>query len=151
MLEVNTLHDLANYVGKSLGHGDWVLVDQDLINRFADVTGDDNWYHVDIERCKKELPGGHTIAHGLLTLSLTPVMSRGVLKVLNHGRALNYGYDRIRFTKPVVAGARVRMHMAVKGYEKQTDGAVLTRECKMEIEGESKPAMIADMLSFVYY
>ncbi len=99
--------------GAEIGCNDWVTIDQPLIDRFADVTGDRNWYHVDLERAARELPGGRPIAHGLLTLSLVPGLAGQIVQVRRHGRAFNYGFDRVRYPVPVAAGDRVRLRMLV--------------------------------------
>src|ERR1700730_1836753 len=109
MLTVETPQDLKKHIGKTLGPSDWVTVDQAMIDKFAEATGDHQWIHVDVERAKKEMPGGKTIAHGYLTLSLLPRLVAQVLKVGEASRGDNSGSNRVRFTSPVPAGARVRL------------------------------------------
>jgi len=101
MLEVEHGSDLTAYVGKEIGVSDWYEVTQDQINKFADATGDHQWIHVDVERCKKEMPGGKTIAHGWLTLSLVPRLASTIYRVKQRSRGINYGANRVRFTGPV--------------------------------------------------
>lgn len=149
MTTVDTLHELTQRVGESLGVSDWLTVDQSLIDRFADVTGDRNWYHVDTERAAREMPNGKTLAHGLLTLSLVPGLAAQVLNVRHHGRALNYGLNKVRFPTPVPVGSRVRLHVKISSATQQERGVLLGRTYTMELEGDSKPAMIADMLTLV--
>jgi acyl dehydratase len=149
MISIDTLSELSSYVGQEIGCTDWVTVDQDLIDRFADVTGDRNWYHVDAERAARELPGGRTIAHGLLTLSLVPGLVSQILEVRRHGRAFNYGLDKVRFPSPVPVGGRLRMRMAVLSAERTGNGTLLKRRYTIELEGAAKPAMVADMLTLV--
>lgn len=150
MLEVASLGDLAGYVGKAIGTSDWITVDQGMIDAFADATGDHQWIHVDVERAKRELPGGRTIAHGFLTLSLLPRLSRSVLAVRSRKLALNYGSDRVRFTAPVPSGARIRLHMKLLTAEPILDGLRFTFENTVEIEGEAKPALIANTIQLAY-
>src|SRR6202047_4066678 len=108
MLEVERGTDLTAYVGKEIGVSDWYIVTQEQIDKFADATGDHQWIHVDVERAKKEMPGGKTIAHGYLTLSLLPRLAPTLLKVNKRKRGINYGSNKIRFTNPVPAGSRIR-------------------------------------------
>jgi acyl dehydratase len=149
MISIDTLSELSSYVGQEIGCTDWVTVDQDLIDRFADVTGDRNWYHVDTARAARELPGGLTIAHGLMTLSLVPGLVSQILEVRRHGRAFNYGLDKVRFPSPVPVGGRLRMRMTVLAAERTENGTMLKRRYTMELEGAEKPAMVADMLTLV--
>src|SRR2546428_919980 len=106
-LKVEYPKDLLKLVGRELGPSEWVTVDQDMINKFADATGDHQWIHVDVERAKREMPGGKTIAHGYLTLSLLPRLAPTLLKVLKRSRGLNYGSNKVRFITPVPAGSRI--------------------------------------------
>ena len=101
-------NELPKYVGQEIGVSDWVEVSQDRINRFADATGDHQWIHVDVERAKKEMPGGKTIAHGFLTLSLIPMLNHQISHINNVKRGINYGCNKVRFTSPVPAGSKVR-------------------------------------------
>src|SRR3979411_112008 len=101
MLTVETPQDLKQHIGKTLGPSDWITGDQAMIDKFADVTGDHQWIHVDVERAKKEMPGGKTIAHGYLTLSLLPRMAQTLVKVTGRKRGLNYGSNKVRFTNAV--------------------------------------------------
>ncbi len=109
MIEVERPADLAQYVGKEIGVSDWFTVDQAIIDKFAEATGDHQWIHVDVERAKREMPGGKTIAHGYLTLSLVPRLAATLLRVRKRSRGLNYGSNRVRFTGQVPAGSRVRL------------------------------------------
>src|SRR5213083_1878572 len=98
--------DLKEHIGRELGPSDWMTVDQAMIDRFAEATGDHQWIHVDVERAKREMPGGKTIAHGYLTLSLLPRLSHGILHIRKRSRGINYGSNKVRFTAPVPAGSR---------------------------------------------
>src|SRR5258707_6426431 len=122
MLELERPGDLAQYVGKEIGVSDWFTVDQAIIDKFADATGDHQWIHVDVERAKREMPGGKTIAHGYLTLSLVPRLAATLYRVKNRSRGLNYGSNRVRFTGPVPAGARVRLRLKFKSGEPGAGG-----------------------------
>jgi acyl dehydratase len=144
-----TLENAATFVGRELGVSDWLTVDQDRINQFADCTGDHQWIHVDVERAKRESPFGTTIAHGYLTLSLLPSLQQSAgFKMTGVKAAINYGLDRARFIAPVPAGARIRDHITLTSVEDKGGGRVLlTTRHTVEIEGEEKPAMIADTLA----
>src|SRR6267142_5132526 len=109
MLELERPGDLAQYVGKEIGVSDWFTVDQAIIDKFADATGDHQWIHVDVERAKREMPGGKTIAHGYLTLSLVPRLAQTLVKVTQVSRGVNYGSNKVRFTSTVPAGSRIRL------------------------------------------
>ena len=150
-LEGYTLATIRDFVGKELGVSDWVTVDQQRINDFADCTGDHQWIHVDVERARSESPFGGTIAHGYLTLSLLPMMQFQV-GTLPEGvvAGLNYGADRVRFITPVKAGARIRDHITLVNVEDKGGGRVLvTSRHTVEIEGEEKPALVADTLAML--
>src|SRR6516225_5613472 len=135
-------------VGRDLGASEWVLVDQDRIDRFAECTGDRQWIHVDVERARRESPFGGPIAHGYLTLSLVAamVMELGIIPP-DAATGLNYGLDKVRFIVPVKAGSRVRNHVRLLSVEPQAGGRILLKlQCTLEIEGEAKPALVAEML-----
>ena len=128
-------------MGKELGPSDWFTVDQAMIDKFAEATGDHQWIHVDVERAKREMPGGKTIAHGYLTLSLVPRLASTLVKVTNRKRGVNYGSNKVRFTNVVPAGARVRLRQKLVKVEEVAGGGVrVTSEMTMEIEGQEKPA-----------
>src|SRR6266705_5398816 len=112
-LKVEYPKDLLKLVGKELGPSEWMTVDQAMIDKFAEATGDHQWIHVDVERAKREMPGGKTIAHGYLTLSLVPRLGATLVKVAKRRRGINYGSNRVRFTAPVPAGARVRLRLQI--------------------------------------
>lgn len=145
--------DWPALVGRELGVSDWFPVGQELIDEFAHVTGDDQFIHVDPVRAKTESPYGGTIAHGFLTLSLLPVMARGVVpRTLGAGARINYGFDKIRFLAPVRAKSRVRARFRLARAEEREPGALtLKYEVTVEIEGEPRPALIAEWLSRVHY
>ena len=139
---------LEQFVGREIGVSDWTTVDQNRIDEFADCTGDRQWIHVDVERAQRESPFGGTIAHGYLTLSLAASMSieTGVIPA-EAAAALNYGLDKVRFLTPVKAGARVRNRVVLLSVESKPQGrTLLTLQSTVEIEGETKPALIAESL-----
>ena len=146
MLTVERPVDLVAYAGKKLGTSDWVLVDQEMINAYAAVTGDKSWFHVDPERARREMPGGQTIAHGFLTLSLYAPMSETIYSIRRRRRGVNYGLNRLRFTAPVPAGSRVRLHETLKAAEPIEGGVRLTLDCTFEIENEIRPALVAEII-----
>jgi acyl dehydratase len=146
MLSVERPADLIDYAGKKLGTSDWVLIDQAMIDAFAEATGDKSWFHVDPERAKREMPGGCTIAHGFLTLSLVAHLSSTIYEIRQRRRGVNYGMNRLRFTAPVPAGSRVRLHETLKAAEAIEGGVRLTMDCTIELEGEQRPAMLAEMI-----
>jgi acyl dehydratase len=138
----------AQYVGRELGASDWVTVDQERINQFAACTGDMQWIHVDVERARRESPFGGPIAHGYLSLSLVAamVMEVGVIPP-DAATGLNYGLDKVRFIAPVKAGARVRARVSLASAEPQSGERLLLKlQCALEIEGEAKPALVAEVL-----
>lgn len=145
-----TLGTVRDFVGRELGVSGWLAVDQDRIDRFAEVTGDRQWIHVDTERARRESPYGTTIAHGLLTLSLLPAL-RAEVGVVPDGvaRVVNYGYDRIRFLSPVRSGARIRARVVLSEVEGKGEGVLLRTANTVEVEGEERPALIADALTLL--
>jgi acyl dehydratase len=151
MREFETINDYAAQIGKEIGVSDWVLVDQDRINKFADATGDHQWIHIDVERAKKDMPGGKTIAHGYLTLSLIPFLTKKIAHVKKVSRGINYGSNKVRFTSPVPAGARVRARQKLIAAEPvQGNGMRFTNEITIEIEGQERPACVAEVMAIQY-
>ena len=146
-----SIDTISQYVGQELGVSDWMTIDQERINHFADLTGDHQWIHVDVERAKRESLFGTTIAHGYLTLSLAAALSME-LGIIPAGvsQALNYGLDKVRFLAPVKSGSRVRDRVVLLAAEPQGKGRILLKfRNTIEIEGEAKPALIADALSLL--
>src|SRR5580693_2631524 len=150
MVELERPGDLAQYVGKEIGVSDWFTVDQAIIDKFADATGDHQWIHVDVERAKREMPGGKTIAHGYLTLSLVPRLGQTIYRVKQRSRGINYGSNKVRFTAPVPAGARVRLHQTLKNVEDIAGGVRMTFASQIEIEGSSRPALVAETMGLAF-
>ena len=142
------IKDLPGLIGTEVGVSDWVLVDQARVNMFAEATGDHQWIHIDVERATREIGG--PIAHGYLTLSLIPFLGAGMLPITGVTRGINYGSDKVRFINMVRVGKRVRMRQKLIGVEAKAGGMQLKNECTIEIEGETKPACIAETISVVY-
>jgi acyl dehydratase len=145
-----SFEELPKLVGQDVGTSEWVTIDQDRINKFADATGDHQWIHVDVERAKKEMPGGKTIAHGYLTLSLVPMLGAEILRITGVSRGINYGSNKIRFTNMVPVGSRVRARQKLLQVEPKAGGLQMTNEMTIEIEGQERPACIAETISLVY-
>jgi acyl dehydratase len=138
----------AQFVGQELGASDWVTVDQDRIDRFAECTGDHQWIHVDVERARRESPYGGPIAHGFLSLSLLAALVTEIGVVPPDAAAtLNYGLDKLRFVTPVTPGVRVRARATLLSTEERAGGRLrLKTQSTLEIEGEHKPALVAELL-----
>jgi len=144
MIVVETPLDMAAHRGQSLGVTDWTEITQAQITAFADLSGDDHWIHVDAARAAREQPGGRTIAHGLFVLSLIPKLQRQLFRIEARGAGLTYGYDRVRFTAPVPVGARIRLRQQVGEVTPKGQGARIALQSVIEIEDQTKPALIAD-------
>jgi len=142
------MKDLPGLVGQEVGVSDWVEVTQDRVNLFADATGDHQWIHVDVERANREMGG--PIAHGYLTLSLIPFLSAGLMPVKGVVRGINYGSDKVRFTNMVRVGKRVRLRQKLLGVEPRGGGLQLKSENTIEIEGEARPACVAETITMIY-
>jgi len=142
--------ELSKHVGEEMGVSEWVKVDQDRVNKFAEATGDHQWIHIDVERAKREMPTGGTIAHGYLTLSLIPMLSSQIMRIDGVSRGINYGSNKVRFTNMVPTGARVRARQKLLSAEPKGGGMQLTNEVAIEIEGQDRPACVAETISLVY-
>jgi acyl dehydratase len=130
--------------------GEWsepLEVTQAMINGFAELTGDHQWIHVDVERAKRESPFGGTIAHGFLTLSLLPSMrTKASWKIVGYGNATNYGANKLRFVMPVPAGSKIRSHARLIGVEAKPKGTQITQELQVQVVGKDTPALIYEMV-----
>lgn len=147
---VDGLEEIEALAGRDLGYSDWRLVTQELIDTFADVSGDHQWIHVDAERATKG-PFGATVAHGYMTLSLGVPMFATLLTVTGVGMALNYGSNKVRFPSPVKVGSRVRLHAVVSDVKRVPgDGVEMSRAFTFEIDGGKKPACVAESLTRFY-
>ena len=140
--------DLQSMVGEEIGVSDWFTVSQDKVNMFAEATGDHQWIHIDVERATREIGG--PIAHGYLTLSLIPMLGSQIMSVSGVTRGINYGCNKVRFTNMVRVGKKVRMRQKLVNVEAKSGGLQLTNECTIEIEGEDRPACVAETLSVLY-
>ena len=140
---ISSIEDAKALEGQEVGVSDWVTIDQERINKFADATGDFQWIHVDEERAARELPNGKTIAHGYLTLALIPALTGGFVHVENLARALNFGCNKVRFYTMVPVGSRVRGRATVIQARKRGGALHLLSEVRIEVEGEKKPAIAA--------
>lgn len=149
-LVVNSYDEFAAFEGKELGASDWLLIDQDRINLFADATLDHQWIHVDADRAKKESPYQSTIAHGYLTLSLLPYLWSQIIEVNNIKMLVNYGMDKMRFGQAVVTGSRVRMVTKLHAISNLRGICKTEIDFKIEIEGQRKPAL-EGIATFLYY
>jgi acyl dehydratase len=149
MIQIAHLSSLQERIGQELAVGDWLTVDQAMIDKFADATGDHQWIHVDPERAAKG-PFGTTVAHGYLTLSLLPKLAESALKVDDVRMGVNYGLNRVRFPAPVPAGSRIRARLKLVSYEPLDGGAQLVMEVTMEREGSDKPVCVAETVSRRY-
>ncbi len=138
-----TFDEVAAAAGEELGTTDWMVVDQDRVDSFAEATGDHQWIHVDVERAK-DGPFGGTIAHGYLTLSLVPYFGAHIFRLETPGAKLNYGVNKVRFPNPVKVGSRVRCTASFGEVTDLPTGKQLTIRYVVEIEGEEKPACVAE-------
>jgi len=147
-MKTATFDTIKDFVGQEIGVSDWIEIDQDRVNQFADATGDHQWIHVDVERAKKEL--GSPIAHGYLTLSLIPYLTSGMLSVEGVSRGINYGSNKVRFTNIVPVGSKVRARQKLTNVEEKAGGLQLTNEVTVEIDGQDRPACVAETISIIY-
>src|SRR5882757_7134879 len=144
-------NEIKSAIGTEIGASDWVEVSQERINLFAEATCDEQWIHVDQERAKKELPGGTTIAHGLLSLALAPLFIRSVIGLKGMRNTLNYGADRIRYLSPVPAGSRLRGRVSIAEAEDvPPNGLRVHYRVVIEIEGSQRPACVVEVIGLHY-
>ena len=144
---VNGLDELRALTGQEIGASEWFTITQELIDRFADVTGDHQWIHVDTTRARRESQFGTTIAHGFLTVSLLPRMIQETIEVRdNFKMRVNYGFNRLRFVSPVPAGAKIRARFSA---QKVTENEV-TWLVTVDVEGSQKPALVAEWIGKFY-
>jgi acyl dehydratase len=147
-MEAIALKDVGTLVGQEVGVSDWVQITQERVNQFAEATGDFQWIHVDVERANREIGG--PIAHGYLTLSLIPFLSAGLVSLTGVSRGINYGSDKVRFTNMVRVGKRVRMRQKLLAADEKSGGVQLKYLCTIEIEGEERPACVAETITVLY-
>ena len=149
-LIINSYEEFAAHLGEQLGVSDWLEVDQERINLFADATLDHQWIHVDVEKAKAESQYKNTIAHGYLTLSLLPHLWEQIIEVNNIKMLVNYGMDKMRFGQPVVTGSKVRLVTKLQSISNLRGICKAEIEFKIEIEGQRKPAL-EGIATFLYY
>ena len=148
MRVIKSVDDAVAMIGEELGVSRWVEIDQNRIDVFADVTMDHQWIHVDVEKAKAESPYGATIAHGFLTLSLIPGVSKDNYRVENAKLGINYGLNKVRFLAPVTTGSRIRVRSELADASKVADDTVnLTVRHTIEIDGVDKPAAVAELIA----
>jgi acyl dehydratase len=147
-IRFDDIEKLKTKVSDTFGpFGSEVQITQDMINKFADLTGDHQWIHVDVERCKRESPFKQPIAHGFLTLSLLPVLRAGSdYQIVGYGNATNYGADKLRFVSPVPAGSKVHARSRLVAVEAKPKGTQVTQEINVHVAGNDRPALIYVML-----
>ena len=151
MRTVQGLSGLEGLVGSELGTSGWVLITQEMVDTFSDVTGDHQWIHLDAERAARELPGGRPIVQGFFTLSLVVRFRDEILDLRGVKHTINYGLNRVRFISPVAVGTRVRGTETLVAAERvQPDALRLTTSCVVEAEGSDKPACVAEFVTLVY-
>ena len=148
---ISSFEDFKAFEGQEIGVSEWLKITQEQINQFADATNDHQWIHVDVDRAKKEMPDSKTIAHGYLTLSMIPTMSSSFIKFKNLERAINYGVNRVRFTNMVPVNSKIRVRATVARVRQRSGATQVIGETTVEIQGEEKPACVAETVSFYYF
>jgi acyl dehydratase len=145
-ITVTGVEGVTSLVGKELGPSDWIEITQDKVNLFAEATGDHQWIHVDVERATRESPFGGPIAHGYLTLSLTPLFLPQLIDVDGFSLGVNYGTEKVRFPSPVPVGSKLRARAVVNEATEVTGGVQLQITLTFEVEGATKPACVATIV-----
>ena len=148
---INSIEDAKALEGEEVGLSEWAVIDQNRIDQFAEATADYQWIHVDTERAAREMPNGKTIAHGYMTLALIPALTGDFVEVPNLSRAINYGVNKVRFYTPIPAGAKVRARAKVLQARRRAGALLLTSEVRIEVEGERKPACVAETLGMYFF
>lgn len=146
----NQLSDMQDYIGKEIGLSEWLTIDQETINGFAKLTKDEQWIHVDVEKSAIHSPYKTTIAHGFLVLSLASHFSYECLAFKDVGMGVNYGLDKVRFTNATPVGAKIRGRISLMEYETKEGGAKYKLKLVMELDGQEKPACIAEWIGLAY-
>jgi acyl dehydratase len=148
---IKSIEDAKALENVEVGVSDWIVIDQQMINRFAEATDDYQWIHVDEERAARELPDGKTIAHGYMTLSLIPTLTKDFVHVENLARAINFGCYKVRFYTAVPVGARVRARATVLQARKRGGALHLLSEIKVDVEGGRTPACVAETIGMYFF
>lgn len=151
MIIIKSIDDAKALEGNEVGLSDWSVVDQHRIDQFAEATSDHQWIHVDTERASREMPDGKTIAHGYLTIALIPALTAKFIHVENLERAINFGLNKVRFYVPVPVGSRLRGRATVLQARKRAGALLLTSEIRIEVEGQRKPACVAETLGMYFF
>jgi acyl dehydratase len=147
-----TIEELRTRVGQEIGVSPWHTVTQEQINRFAEVTGDDQWIHCDVERARRESPYGTTIAHGFLTVSLLSKFAKEAVSIDGpYKMRINYGFNRLRFTGGVPSGSRIRTRFTLNSIKDIEAGVEIAWGVSVEVEGREKPALVAEWLGRTYF
>ena len=145
------VNELENIKGQDLGHSDWMAIEQDRINQFADATGDHQWIHLDAEKAAKELPTKSTIAHGFLSLSLIVPLAGQVWSITGAKMMINYGLNKVRFINMVPVGSKVRLGVKISEVNKLDNGGTqVISETTLEIDGQDKPAYVAESIMVAF-
>jgi acyl dehydratase len=150
MREIASIEELKGLVGQEVAVSDWVGISQERVNLFAEATGDHQWIHLDVERCRKESPFGGTIAHGFLTLSLLPMIMQSAVSI-RAKMGVNYGLNKVRFMAPVVVGSKLRGRMTLQEVDDIEGGAQVTWKVTIEREGSDKPVCVAESIARHYW
>ncbi len=148
---IKSIEDAKNLEGEEIGLSDWVVIDQHRIDQFAEATGDYQWIHVDTDRASKEMPDGKTIAHGYLTIALIPALTANFIQVDNLERAINFGMNKVRFYAPVPVGSLLRARAKMLQVRRRAGAMLLTSEVRLEMEGQKKPACVAESLGMFFF
>jgi acyl dehydratase len=148
---LKSIDDAKALIGEEVGLSDWAVIDQHRIDQFAEATADHQWIHVDVERAAKEMPDGKTIAHGYLTLALIPTLTGKFIQVENLARAVNFGLNKVRFYAPIPVGSRLRGRATILQARQRAGALLLTSEIRIEVEGQRKPACIAETLGMFFF
>ena len=145
------VNDLESIKGHDLGHSEWMAIEQDRINQFADATGDHQWIHLDAEKAAKELPTKSTIAHGFLSLSLIVPLAAQVWSITGAKMMINYGLNKVRFINMVPVGSKVRLGVKISEVNKLDNGGTqVISEATLEIDGQQKPAYVAESIMVAF-
>lgn len=148
---IKSIEDAKALEGVEVGLSDWVVIDQYRIDQFAAATADHQWIHVDTERAAREMPDGKTIAHGYLTLALIPALTARFIEVENVAQTINFGLNKVRFYVPVPVGSQLRCRAKVVQARKRAGALLLTGEVRIEVEGQRKPACVAETLGMYFF
>ena len=151
MRVIKSIEDAKALIGEEVGLSDWTVIDQHRVDQFAEATSDHQWIHVDTERAARELPDGKTIAHGYLTIALIPSLTGDFVQVENLARAVNFGLNKVRFYAPIPVGARLRGRATVLQARQRAGALILTSQVRIEVEGQKKPACVAETLGMYIF